>query len=55
MESDLSVDILLSGTTEKTRISTFIMNKDSTTMAKIRKSVLHEVTKESDMDHAKKL
>ena len=47
--------MLLSGTTEKTRISTFIMDDDLATMAKIRKSVPHEVTKESDINLAKKL
>ena len=47
MGSGLAVDMLVSGTTEKARISTIIMDKDSTAMAKIKKSVPHEVTKES--------
>ena len=46
--------MVLSGTTEKTRISTFIMDEDLATMTKIRKSVPHEVTKESDINLAKK-
>ena len=54
-KSDLAVDMLLSGTTEKTRISTFIMDEDLAAMAKLRKSVPHEVTKESDINLAKKL
>ena len=54
MGSGLAVDMLVSGTTEKARISTIIMDKDSTAMAKIKKSVSHEVTKESDINHAKK-
>ena len=54
MERNLAVDTLVSGTTEKTRISTIIMDEDSATMAKIKKAVPHEVTKESDINHAKK-
>ena len=54
MESDLAVDMLVSGTTEKACISTIIMDEDSTTIAKMRKAVPHEVTKESDINHAKK-
>ena len=53
MESDLAVDMLVSGTTEKACISTVIMDEDSTTMAKIKK-LPYEVTKESDINHAKK-
>ena len=34
MESDLAVDMLLSGTTEKARVSTIIMDEDSITMKK---------------------
>ena len=41
MESDVAVDKLVSGTTEKSCISTMIMDEDSTTMAKIKKSVPH--------------
>ena len=46
IESDLAVVMLVSGTTEQARISTIIMDEDSTTMAKTKKSVLHEVTKQ---------
>ena len=53
MESDLAVDMLVLGTTEKFRISTIIMDEDSTTMTKIKKSVPHEVSKESHINHAK--
>ena len=54
MESDLAVDMLVSGTTEKACISTIIMDEDSTKMEKIKKTVPHKVTKESDINHAKK-
>ena len=54
MASDVAVDMLVPGTTEKSGISTIIMDKDSTTIAEIKKSVPHEVTKESDTNHAKK-
>ena len=40
MESDLAVDMLVSGTTEKACISTIIMDEDSTTMAKIKKAAI---------------
>ena len=45
MERNLAVDTLVSGTTEKTRISTIIMDEDSATMAKIKKAVPHECHK----------
>ena len=54
MESDLTLDMLVSGTTEQARISTIIIDEDSTIMTKL-KSVPHEVTKKSDINHAKKL
>ena len=54
MESYLAVDMLVSGTKEKARISTVIMDEDLTTMPKIKKAVPYEVTKESDVNHAKK-
>ena len=54
MESDLAVDMLVSATTEKARISTIIMDQYSTTMVKIRKSQLHETTEKSGINHAKK-
>ena len=41
MESDLAVDILVSGTTAKARILTIVMDEDSRTIAKIKKSVPH--------------
>ena len=37
MASDLAVEMLVSGTTQKARISTIVMDEDSTTMAKIKK------------------
>ena len=37
MESGWAVDMLISGTTEKARISTIIMDVDSATVAKIKK------------------
>ena len=52
--SDLAVDMLISGTTEKARILTIIMDEDSKIMAKIKKSVPYEVTNESDINHVKK-
>ena len=55
MESDLAVDMLVSGTPEKARISKIIMYENLTTMAKIKKSMSHEVTKEIGINHAKKL
>ena len=55
MEGDLAVDLLVSGNTEKARISTIIMDEDSITMAKIRISVPHVVAKEGDIDPTKKL
>ena len=55
MESDLAIDMFVSGTTEKARISTIFVDEDSTIMAKIKEAVPHEVTKESDINHAKKL
>ena len=36
MESDLAVDILLSGTKEKSRISIFIVDEDWATTGKIK-------------------
>ena len=37
MESELAVDMLISGTIEKACISTIIVDEDSTTIAKIKK------------------
>ena len=54
MESDLAVDMFVSSTTEKVRISINIIDEDSTAMAKIKESVPHEVTKEGDINNAKK-
>ena len=54
LESDLAVDVLLKGTTQKPCISTIIIDEDTTKMVKIKKIVPHEVTKESDINHAKK-
>ena len=49
MGTGLAVDMLVSGTTEKARILTIIMDKDSTAMAKIKKSVPHEVRSSKNM------
>ena len=52
--SGLAVDILISGTTEKARILTIIIDEHSKIMVKIKKSLPHEVTNECDINHAKK-
>ena len=54
VQSDLAVDMFVSSTTEKVRISINIIDEDSTAMAKIKESVPHEVTKEGDINNAKK-
>ena len=48
------VDMLVSGSIKKARISSIIMHEDSPTIAKIIKSVAHKVKKEIDIDHVKK-
>ena len=55
MESELAVDMLVSGNKEKARISTIFMDEELITMTKIRKSVPYEVTKESGINHDRKL
>lgn len=45
VKSVLEVDMLVSGTTEKARISKIVMDEVSITMAKISKSVLCVVAK----------
>lgn len=45
VKSVLEVDMLVSGTTEKARISKIVMDEDSTIMAKISKSVMYVVAK----------
>ena len=45
VKSVLEVDMLVSGTTEKARISKIVMDEVSITMAKISKSVLYVVAK----------
>lgn len=45
VKSVLEVDMLVSDTTEKARISKIVMDEDSITMAKISKSVLYVVAK----------
>ena len=55
MESELALDMLVSGTTEKARISTIIMDEDSTKMAKIKKTVTcQQATKKSAINRARK-
>ena len=53
MEIDLAVNILVSGTTEKARISTIIIAVFRNN-SKNKKTVPHEVTKETEIYHDKK-
>ena len=48
MENDLAVDMLAPDPTENFHITTIIMDDDWTKMAKLRKSVPHDVSKERD-------
>ena len=54
MESDLAVSMLNSTSCDNHHISTIIGDDDCTTMAKIQKQVPYNVTKQSDINHAKK-
>ena len=48
------VDMLVSGSIKKACIPSIIMDEDSPAIAKIIKSVPHEVKNEIDIDHVKK-
>ena len=53
MKSDLAVAMLVLVKIENACMLTNIMNEDSTSVAKKKKSVPHEVIKENDINHAK--
>ena len=54
MESDLAVDLLKKTHSENHHVSTIIGGDDRTTMSKVQKQVPFEVSKQSDINHAKK-
>ena len=54
MEGNLAVDLLNTTKARNYRISTFIGDDDTTTMAMVRNQVNHPVEKWSDTNHAKK-
>ena len=54
MEADLAVELLGKFNDDDYRVSRLICDDDATTIAKVKKTLPFEVTKESDMNHAKK-